>query len=148
MNETNLVGELSVLLAEERAKNAELHDLIGASLEVYTTGALAKVKVRYENIIAEIMLKELLMDIPSVDRAFISKPMLDRETKRRSSSIPVLIIGSFKSRDLLDLTLKIALELKRDLILLKYSSEAWAKMLAVGQNFAVKAEASDKIILK
>jgi hypothetical protein len=49
---------------------------------------------------------------------------------------------------LLDLTLKVTFELNRDLILLKYSREAWAKMLAVGQSFAVKAEASDKIILK
>jgi hypothetical protein len=144
----NLVAELSTMLKEERAKNATLHELLDASLAVWTSGDLFKIKVRYENIKAEIMLKELLMDIPSVDRAFISKSMMNREIKRRSSSLPVIVIGSFKSRDLLDLTLKVTFELNRDLILLKYSREAWAKMLAVGQSFAVKAEASDKIILK
>jgi hypothetical protein len=142
------VAELTTLLEEERAKNAELHELLDKSLAVWTSGDLYKVKVKYENIKAETFIKDLMKDVSGIDRAFISVPMLDRDIKRKSSNLPVIVIGDFNHHDLLKITVKAILDLNREVVMLKYSAGEWAEMLAEKRSFAVKAEAGDKIMLK
>ena len=140
--------ELTTLLEEERAKNAILHKLLDESLAVWTTGALYKIQVKYSNIKAEAFIKDLMKDVSGIDRAFISKPMLERDIKRKSSNLPVIVIGDFNHHDLLKITIKAILDLNREVVMLKYSSAEWSEMLVENHSFAVKAEAGAKIMLK
>lgn len=142
------VEELTALLAEERAKNANLQDLLNKSLAVWSSGDLYKVRISYENLKSEYLLKDLLKDIAGIDRAFISKPLLERNIKRKHSNLPVIVIGNFNHFDLVDVTIKATLELNREIEMLKYKTDEWAVMLDDKHSFAVKAEAGDKIILK
>ena len=148
MTITTKMAELTNLLVEERAKNAELQVLLDASLAVWLSGDLYKVKVKYENIKAEYLLKDLMKDIPGIERAFISKQLLDRNIKRKQSNLPVIVIGDFNHFDLVDVTIKATFELNRDVEMLKYKADEWAVMLDDMHSFAVKAEAGDKIVLK
>ena len=141
------MAELKALLAEERAKNINLQDLINKILAVRTSGDLNKVRVDYENFKAEYLLKDLMKDISGIDRAFISKPLLERNIKLKCSNLPVIVIGGFNHFDLLDVTIKATLELNRGVEMLKYRLEEWVVMLDDKQPFAVKAEAGPKIVL-
>lgn len=144
----NEVAELTTLLEEERAKNAILHKLLDESLTVWTTGALSKIQVKYSNIKAEYILKDLMKDVSGIDRVFISMPLLERDINHRSSNLPVIIIGNFNHLDLLDITVKAINELDREVVMLHYSPEEWSEMLAGNDEFAAKVEAGDKILLK
>lgn len=142
------VAKLTALLDEERAKNTNLQDLLNKSLAVWASGDLNKVRMEYENLKAEYLLKDLLRDIPGIDRAFISKPMLDRNIKRKHSNLPIIVIGNFNHFKLMEITVKATLELNRDIEMLKYKAEEWEVMLDDKQSFAVKAEVGDKVVLK
>lgn len=142
------VAELTTLLVGARAKNAELHELLDKSLAVWTTGELSKIQVKYSNIKAEAFIKDLMKNVAGIDRAFISVPMLERDIKRKSSNLPVIVIGNFNHHDLLKVTIKAILDLNREVVMLKYSSAEWSEMLAENHSFAVKAKAGDKIVLK
>lgn len=75
-------------------------------MAVWKAGSLSKIQVKYSNIKAQYILKDLLKNVAGIDSAFISAPLHERDIKRRSFNLPVIVVGNFNHIDLLDITVK------------------------------------------
>lgn len=140
--------ELIKLLELERAKNADLKELLDESLAVWTVAEFAELNAKYNIVKARYLLPELIKTVAGVSRAWISLPLMERNLEHGSNKIPTFVIGNFKSREFYEKVVVIALmELDREVIPLSYTESEWATMIADNDSFAVKAEAGDKINL-